>query len=70
MTPASKTDGNIVYGTSFAACVPTNKFRNGRYRKWLGHPSSAMIKKYYHLHDEESHRQMEKLEFGDDPWIV
>jgi integrase len=28
---------------------------------WLGHSSSQMIRRYYHLHDEESQRQMGKL---------
>jgi integrase len=28
---------------------------------WLGHSSSAMLNRYYHLHDEESQRLMEKL---------
>jgi integrase len=28
---------------------------------WLGHSSSAMIKRYYHLHDAEAQSQMQKL---------
>jgi integrase len=28
---------------------------------WLGHRDSKMVRRYYHLHDEESQRQMEKL---------
>lgn len=30
--------------------------------KWLGHRSSKMIRHYYHLHDDESHRQMQRLQ--------
>lgn len=29
--------------------------------RWLGHRSSKMVHHYYHLHDEESHRQMARL---------
>lgn len=29
--------------------------------RWLGHKSSEVTRRYYHLTDEESHRQMEKL---------
>jgi integrase len=28
---------------------------------WLGHASSKMIKRYYHLHDAEAQKQMQKL---------
>jgi integrase len=30
---------------------------------WLGHRDSAMVKHYYHLHDEEAQRQMKRLNF-------
>ncbi len=30
---------------------------------WLGHSSSKMIRRYYHLHDRESQRRMEQVEF-------
>ncbi len=30
---------------------------------WLGHKDSAMIRHYYHLHDEESRRRMGQLDF-------
>ena len=30
---------------------------------WLGHRDSAMVKHYYHLHDEEAQRQMNRLNF-------
>ena len=30
---------------------------------WLGHTNSAMIKTYYHLHDDESQRTMQQLDF-------
>jgi integrase len=29
--------------------------------KWLGHKSSTMVRRYYHLHDEESQRQMKRV---------
>jgi integrase len=28
---------------------------------WLGHANSRMIRRYYHLHDTEAQRQMQKL---------
>ena len=31
--------------------------------RWLGHKSSSMVKLYYHLHDDQAQRQMEKLDF-------
>lgn len=30
--------------------------------EWLGHKDSEMVRHYYHLHDEEARRQMEKLD--------
>jgi integrase len=30
--------------------------------KWLGHRDSKMVRRYYHLHDEESQRQITKLQ--------
>ena len=30
--------------------------------QWLGHTSSAMVKRYYHLQEDESQLQMAKLE--------
>jgi len=30
-------------------------------KAWLGHQDSEMVRHYYHLHDEEAHRQMERL---------
>ncbi len=31
--------------------------------QWLGHQDSAMIRHYYHLHDEEARRRMNQLDF-------
>jgi integrase len=30
---------------------------------WLGHSSSKMVRHYFHLHDEESQRQMQRIRF-------
>ncbi|MEW4529428.1 site-specific integrase [Maioricimonas sp. JC845] len=30
--------------------------------QWLGHRSSRMVRRYYHLHDDESRRQMDQIE--------
>ena len=30
--------------------------------EWLGHRDSRMVRHYYHLHDEEAQRQMNRLE--------
>lgn len=35
--------------------------------KWLGHRSSRIVRRYYHLHDAEAQRQMQKLSFVDPP---
>jgi integrase len=35
--------------------------------KWLGHQHSAMVRHYYHLHDEEAQRHMERLSFVGKP---
>jgi integrase len=29
--------------------------------EWLGHRESAMVRHYYHLHDDEAQRQMKRL---------
>jgi integrase len=34
---------------------------------WLGHRDSAMVRHYYHLHDGEAQRQMERLRFVGEP---
>jgi len=31
--------------------------------RWLGHKNSNMVRHYYHLHDQESQRQMSKITF-------
>jgi integrase len=31
---------------------------------WLGHADSAMVRHYYHLHDQESRRQMARLDLN------
>ena len=31
--------------------------------EWLGHRDSAMVRRYYHLHDDEAQRQMRRLQF-------
>ena len=33
---------------------------------WLGHRDSAMVRHYYHLHDDEAQRQMRRLNFFGD----
>jgi integrase len=30
---------------------------------WLGHSSSPMVRHYFHLHDDESRRQMRRINF-------
>jgi integrase len=32
-------------------------------RAWLGHADSEMIRVYYHLHNDEAQRQMDRLDF-------
>ena len=31
--------------------------------QWLGHRDSAMVRHYYHLHDDEAQRQMQRINF-------
>lgn len=31
--------------------------------RWLGHQDSKMVKHYYHLHDDEAQRQMQRINF-------
>lgn len=31
--------------------------------EWLGHSHSAMVRHYYHLHNDEAQRQMKRLNF-------
>jgi integrase len=67
---ASFEDGRLHSLRHFFCSLCANRQVSERVlQKWLGHSSSAMIKRYYHLHDEESHRQMDKLEFGDGPGL-
>jgi hypothetical protein len=33
---------------------------------WLGHSSSKMARHYFHLHDDESQRQMQRISFRGD----
>ena len=33
--------------------------------KWLGHRDSRMVQRYYHLHDGEGQRQMDRLSLGE-----
>ena len=30
--------------------------------EWLGHADSEMVRHYFHLHDEQAHRQMSGLD--------
>lgn len=30
---------------------------------WLGHADSKMVRRFYHLHNEEAQRQMKRLDF-------
>jgi integrase len=40
--------------------------------EWLGHADSEMVRRYYHLHDDESRRRMNQLDFlgGAGRWSV
>lgn len=37
---------------------------------WLGHADSEMLRRYYHLHDDESRRQMNSLDFLGGPSLT
>jgi integrase len=34
--------------------------------RWLGHQDSLMVRHYYHLHDDEAQRQMQRVNFVGD----
>jgi integrase len=47
----------------FCSTCANNRVPERIVMEWLGHADSEMIKNYYHLHDDESRRQMDKLDF-------
>jgi integrase len=32
--------------------------------QWLGHKDSAMIRVYYHMHDDDAQRQIKNVDFA------
>ena len=45
----------------FCSFCANSEVREPSVMDWLGHRSSAMVRRYYHLHDDEAQRQMEKV---------
>jgi hypothetical protein len=45
---------------------PGRQFHLVGVMRWLGHRDSAMVRHYYHLHDDEAQRQMKRLQFFGD----
>lgn len=56
-------DGRLHSFRRFFCSVCCNENVSGRtVMDWLGHSDSEMIRRYYHLHDDESRRRMEALD--------
>ena len=47
-----------------SACANSGKVTIEAVKIWLGHRDSGMVQRYYHLHDQESKRQMSLVDFG------
>jgi integrase len=48
---------------AFCSTCANNGVPERMVMNWLGHANSEMIRHYYHLHDEEARRRMNKLDF-------
>ncbi len=46
-----------------SACANSGQIPEQMLMTWLGHKDSEMVRHYYHLHDEESRRRMNKMDF-------
>ena len=46
----------------FCSLCANNKVPQQMVMHWLGHQDSKLIAHYYHLHDDEAHRQMQKIQ--------
>jgi integrase len=66
-TPANEEgfrDGRLhSFRHAFCSTCANNLVPERMVMDWLGHSSSEMIRHYYHLHDEESRRRMNQLDF-------
>lgn len=47
----------------FISMCAANKIPERVVMEWVGHADSAMTRHYFHLHDEEAKRQMDRLNF-------
>lgn len=47
----------------FCSCCANAGVPENALMRWLGHKDSAMVKHYYHLHDDEAQRQMNTVQF-------
>lgn len=48
---------------TFARSAPPPAFPEQVVKEWLGHADSKMVRHYYHLHDDETQRQMDRVTF-------
>ena len=48
---------------AFCSTCANNGVPERMLMEWLGHADSKMVRWYYHLHDEESRRRMESIDF-------
>lgn len=46
-----------------STCAATNGVSELAVMTWLGHQSSAMVRHYYHLHDQQAQEQMARVSF-------
>lgn len=50
----------------FASLCANNGIAQRVVMRWLGHKDSRMVEHYYHLHDDESRRQMQRIRLADE----
>jgi Phage integrase family len=50
------------YRHYFVSHCANNAINERAIMEWLGHQDSEMVRHYYHLHDEEARRQMDRLD--------
>lgn len=43
-------------------CATNKNISERAVMEWVGHADSAMVRHYFHLHDEEAQRQMQSLD--------
>ena len=61
--PAFRTAGCTVFDIYFCSTCANTGVPEQVVMRWLGHQDSLMVRHYYHLHDDEAQRQMQRVNF-------